>query len=372
MSAAHGELAGLRIGVVGPIPPPHGGMANQTHQFAHLLADSGCIVTVVRTNAPYRPAWVAGVTGVRAVFRLVPYVFDLWRCAGQVDLVHVMANSGWAWHLFAAPAIWIAWIRGVPVVVNYRGGEAGAFLARSSRLVKASLARVGALIVPSGYLQEIFAQHEIEAKIVPNVVDTSRFVRKELAATGNAPHLIVARNLEFIYDNAAAIRAFAIVRNALPEARLSVAGAGPERKALERLVAELGLDGAVSFTGQLSRDQISALFRSADLMLNASRVDNTPNAILEALATGVPVVTTDVGGIPFLVQHEKTALLVGGGDHEALAAAALRCLADRVLAEQLIINGWALVDGFTWRVVRNAISKVYRHATARDRPPVEA
>ena len=110
-------------------------MANQTRQLARLLEAEGCSVTVVRTNAPYRPAWIGRVRGVRALFRLVPYIISLWRAMrGQSDLAHVMANSGWAWHLFAAPAIRIAALRGVPVVVNYRGGEAAPFLAAGARV----------------------------------------------------------------------------------------------------------------------------------------------------------------------------------------------------------------------------------------------
>jgi glycosyltransferase involved in cell wall biosynthesis len=356
------DLSGIRIGLVGPLPLPHGGMSNQTRQLAQLLEGSGTAVEVVRTNAPYAPAWVASLRGVRAVFRLVPYFFRLWRCAGRVDLMHVMANSGWAWHLFAAPAIWTASLRGVPVVVNYRGGEASAFLAHSPRMFKATMARASVLIVPTAFLAGVFAHHGIEARIVPNIIDTGRFARKEPAMMSPAPHLIVTRNLEPIYDNGTAIRAFAIVRDAFPLARLSIAGAGPERAALERLVIDLGLRGAVSFTGALDRDAIAALIRSADLMINASRADNTPNAILEALATGVPVVTTDVGGIPFLVQHESTALLVSAGDHQALADAAVRCLTDRTLARQLVANGWAMVEGFTWPAVRSVLAGVYRDA----------
>jgi hypothetical protein len=84
---------GLRVGLVGPLPPPAGGMANQTRQLAELLGAEGAEVTLVQTNAPYRPSWVGRLTGIRALFRLVPYVVRLWQCAGRVQLFHVMANS---------------------------------------------------------------------------------------------------------------------------------------------------------------------------------------------------------------------------------------------------------------------------------------
>src|SRR5215472_2658947 len=100
MTAATGTMVGL----VGPLPPPEGGMANQTRQLANLLAGAGLKVEVVQANAPYRPQWVGRVRVLRAAFRLFPYLGQLWRCAAHCDLFHVMANSGWAWHLVAAPA----------------------------------------------------------------------------------------------------------------------------------------------------------------------------------------------------------------------------------------------------------------------------
>src|SRR5690242_3337836 len=81
----------LRLGLVGPLPPPSGGMANQTRQLAQLLESEGVIVEIVRFNAPYRPGWIASLRGIRALFRLWPYLFRLWITAGRVDVFHVMA-----------------------------------------------------------------------------------------------------------------------------------------------------------------------------------------------------------------------------------------------------------------------------------------
>src|SRR5438093_11601386 len=144
---------------MGPLPHPAGGMANQTRQLAELLQREGATVLVIQVNAPYRPAWIANVFGVRAACRLLPYLAALWRAASRVQIFHVMANSGWSWHLFAAPAIWIGRLRGISVVVNYRGGEAEAFLARSSALVRRTMRCASVMVVPSGFLREIFDRY---------------------------------------------------------------------------------------------------------------------------------------------------------------------------------------------------------------------
>ncbi|ATE60933.1 glycosyltransferase family 4 protein [Thauera sinica] len=361
----------LRLLLVGPLPPPAGGMANQTRQLAELLRGEGVQVEVAQVNAPYRPAWAGRIKGMRALFRLVPYLFALWRGCGRAGLVHVMANSGWSWHLFAAPAVWMARLRGTPVVVNYRGGEADAFLARAGKWVRPTMRRADALILPSGFLLEVFARHGMPGRIVPNIVDLDRFrPAGALPGAGDAPHLIVARNLERIYGNDTVLHAFARILEHFPGARLSVAGSGPEAAALAALARELGIAGRVRFTGRLDRDQMAALYREAHLMLNASRVDNMPNAILEALASGVPVVSTGVGGIPHMVRDGHTAMLVPPDDAPALAAAALAVLRDDVLRGRLVAGGLADVRRYRWESVRAELAAAYDDATRAERPQV--
>jgi Glycosyltransferase len=345
------------IVLVGPLPPPSGGMANQTRQLAQLLASEGCEVTVVQVNAPYQPAWVARLRGVRALFRLFPFVRRLWRGTRGAELVHVMANSGWAWHFFAAPAIWIAWMRGVPVVVNYRGGDADAFFARQFRLIRPTLARAGVVVVPSAFLNAIFGKYGVAASIVPNVVNLDAFF--PAAALPDKPHLLVTRNLEPIYDIGVVIRAFAIVAARHDEARLTVAGSGPDRTMLERTAAELGVADRVRFTGRVDNADLPAFYRAASVVVNASLVDNLPISLLEAMASGVPIATSDVGGIPYVVQHEVTALLVPARDPAAMADAVLRLLEDRPLALRLREAGIEAAQRYAWPNVRGELFAGY-------------
>lgn len=351
-------FAGLRIALVGPLPPPAGGMANQTRQLAELLRGEGAEVELVQTNAAYRPAWAGRVPVLRALFRLLPYLWALWRAAGRSDLLHLMANSGWSWHLFAAPALCIGRLRGRPVLVNYRGGEADGFLQRSAAVVGLSLRRASALLVPSGFLEAVFAKHGFKAEVLPNIIDLARF--RAGSEPPAAPHLLVARNLEALYDNATAIRVLALLRVHHPEARLTVAGSGPELTRLQELADSLGLGGAVSFAGRLEREAMAELYRHATLSLNPSLADNMPNSVLESLASGVPVVSTEVGGVPYLVQHERTALLVPPGDPQAMADAVLRLLGDTALYQGLRAAGLAEVQRYTWARIGPQLAACYR------------
>lgn len=360
------DFEGLRVVLIGPVPPPSGGMANQTRQLAELLRSERAQVTLVATNPDYRPAWVSRFRGLRAGFRLSAYLLALWRATAGCDVLHLMANSGWSWHLSAAPAILVGRLRGLPVVVNYRGGGAGEFLSRSSRAVQLSMCRAACLVVPSQFLVEVFGRFGMPAEVLPNIVDRARFQRREPRRDDGA-HLVVARNLEALYDNATALRAFERVRAALPQARLTVAGTGPQAAMLRVLAQQLKIDDAVTFTGALDRDAMASLYQRADLTLNPSLTDNLPNSLLESMACGVPLVSTRVGGVPYLVRDGQTGLLVAAGDPQAMATAALRVLREPGMWLRLADAGFDEAQRYTWSRVGLVLSQVYRRAMASQR-----
>jgi glycosyltransferase involved in cell wall biosynthesis len=337
----------LKVTLVGPVPPPAGGMAMQTAQLLRLLADTNQLdVKLVAVNPPYRPHWVAKIPVLRALFRLAPYFWQLHNACKQTDVIHLMANSGWAWHLFAAPAIWIAHWHKVPVIVNYRGGLAADFLKKQQRWVLPSLRKASAIVTPSSFLQGVFQQYQFNCQIIPNIVDTSIFKGEIKPSLATAPHLVITRNLEAIYDIATAIRAFAIISKQLPQARLSIAGSGPELTALKALVKQLQLSSKVTFCGKLDRQQIAALYSSADIMLNPSTADNMPNSLLEAMAASVLIVSTNVGGIPYMVTDQHDALLLPAAEPEQMAAAAMALVTDPELAATLAANARLKVNQY--------------------------
>lgn len=349
-----------RIALVGPLPPPSGGMASQLQQLHAFLGGDGHAVELVQTNAPYRPAWIGGLRGVRAAARLLPYLLALWRAAGRCQLMHVLANSGWAWRLFAVPAIRIARARGVPVIVNYHGGGAEAFFRRAGEADLAHLRAADAVVVPSDYLREVFARFGVDAVVVPNVIDTERFRPRPESREAGLFHVVVTRNLEPVYDNATALAAFALAAPRLGACLLTIAGSGPERTRLEALAGELGVADRVRFTGRIDNAAMPALYQGASVMVNPSRVDNQPVSILEAFACGVPVVSTNVGGVPRVAEDGRTALLVPAGEPQAMADALVRLANEDGLAARLAEAGLAESRRYTWPVARRAWLEQYR------------
>jgi glycosyltransferase involved in cell wall biosynthesis len=104
---------------------------------------------------------------------------------------------------------------------------------------------------------------------------------------------------------------------------------------------------------------MASLYDSADIYINATNIDNMPGSFIECLAYGLPIVSTDAGGIPYVVTHGWTALLVGLNDHEALAREALRLIEEPGLAARLATNGREEYGRYTWDAVREAWVETY-------------
>jgi glycosyltransferase involved in cell wall biosynthesis len=170
----------------------------------------------------------------------------------------------------------------------------------------------------------------------------------------------VTRNLEKIYGIDTAIKAISLLKHKFPHIQLFIAGSGPLLDELTQLVTMLDLSQNVEFTGKLSPDEVAELYANVDIMLNPTTVDNMPNSVLEALAVGIPVVTTDVGGIPYIVADNQTALLVDVNNPEMMANKVEQLIMDPDLYETLVLNGVKQVEKYDWDVVKHQWLDLYR------------
>jgi glycosyltransferase involved in cell wall biosynthesis len=192
-------------------------------------------------------------------------------------------------------------------------------------------------------------------------VELERFAFRERRPL--KPIFVTTRLLEPLYNVGCVLRAFARIQQRYPDAQLIVGGEGSMRKALERLAGDLHLRN-VEFIGGVSFEHIPALHDSACIYLNAPNLDNMPASLIECFACGLPVVTTDAGGIPYIVIDERTGLLVSRNDHTAMAIAAIRLLEDPELASTIARQAWAECAKYSWERVREQWLGLYRDLAA--------
>jgi glycosyltransferase involved in cell wall biosynthesis len=226
------------------------------------------------------------------------------------------------------------------------------------------------VVVPSGYLVDVFANFGVRARSISNIVELDRFAFRSRRPI--RPIFLTTRLLEPLYNVACVLRAFALIQKRFPEATLTVGGDGWMRPELEQLARDLRLKNT-TFVGRVPFEAMPALYDSADLYLTATNIDNMPGSVIECYACGLPVVTTDAGGVPYILTHEKTGLMVPRDDHAAMAVQAIRILEDQVLADRLATQAREACRSFRWEAVRDEWLTAYRELASgisQSREPV--
>jgi glycosyltransferase involved in cell wall biosynthesis len=288
----------------------------------------------------------------------------------KADIVHVFSASYASFLLAPLPAVLVARALGKPVVLNYHSGEAPDHLRRSA-LARFVLSRmVDGNAVPSVFLRDVFASFGIAARPVPNSIDLQRFAYRPrllpAEAGSHGPRMLSTRNLEPMYNVACTLRAFARVQARHPDATLTVIGGGSQEGALRGLAEDLRLRH-VRFVGRVPPDAIHRYYAEADIYVQTPSIDNMPLSLLEAFASGVPVVATDVGGVPAILTHGVHGLLAPDGDDEAVAAHVMDILERPDAARARAAAARRTCDALDWSVVREEWLDVYRTTMARGR-----
>lgn len=297
---------------------------------------------------------------VRTVVTEATYVPLLMRRLKQADIVHAFSASYSSFLLAPLPAMLVARALGRPVVLNYHSGEAADHLARSP-LARRWAARANRTVVPSPFLAEVFSRFGVHASVTPNLIDVDRFAFRERRPI--RPRLLSTRNLNAPYNVACTVRAFRFIQKAWPEATLTIVGTGPHRPALEQLVSELALRH-VQFLGRIEPDRMQDVYADHDVYVQSPDIDNMPLSVLEAFASGLPVVSTDVGGVPAILHHQTHGLLVPPDDDAALAEAIAYLLNDPDTARDMARAARQSVERYTWPSVRDSWLRVY-HSVLR-------
>jgi L-malate glycosyltransferase len=349
----------LRLAIVAPTLGILGGQAVQAdHLLRAWQTDPEVEAWLVPIN-PVPPRGLRFATRVKYLRTLVTeatYLPRLVREISRADVVHVFSASYFSFVLAPLPAILTARACGRPVVLNYHSGEAPDHLRRSG-LARAVLRSADRIAVPSPFLAEVFHGFGLDASVIPNTIDSQRFAYRERKPL--RPRLLSTRNLDAPYNVACTLRAFRLVQDRWPDASLTLVGGGAHEGRLRELAAELRLTN-VRFVGRVHPSVIHEYYADHDIYLQSPDIDNMPLSVLEAFASGLPVVSTDAGGVPRLMPSGTHGLLSPVGDHATLATRVLRLLDEPDFARQLAVAAHASCRNYQWSTVRDQWLEMYR------------
>jgi glycosyltransferase involved in cell wall biosynthesis len=247
--------------------------------------------------------------------------FARWCRRHKLDVVHSWEIYS---NIFGLPGAAVA---GVPVRIGSRRGLNPDRTAGQRRLQRLAYAAAHRIVANSEAAARLLRQEGVppaRVTVIPNGIDLSAYSPRP----DRSPlrRVVMVAGLRRIKGLDVLIAAAARIVASSPDTRFVIAGDGPERESALRHVRELGIETSFEFLGH--RDDVPAVLANADLFVLPSRSEAFPNAVIEAMAAGLPVVATQVGGIVELVQPERTGVLVPSDDPEALADAVMSLIAD--------------------------------------------
>lgn len=242
------------------------------------------------------------------------------------------------------------------IIITYHGGDADLFFSKRPRWVRYWLMKADERVVLSGFLKAIFDKYSIPACVIPNIVELPKdvYVEKELLR----PRFISVRHLRDLYNIPCVLRAFERVQSKVQEATLTLLGEGDKREELERFVANRKLNH-VRFVGQVPNGEVGSYLRENDILLSAPRIDNMPVSLLEAFSAGLLVISSNVGGVPYMVEHGRTGLLFKSDNDEEMAEQILWALANQDESLRIIRNAKEEVLKYSWEKVGEQIRALY-------------
>jgi glycosyltransferase involved in cell wall biosynthesis len=279
-----------------------------------------------------------------------------------VAQVDVFSGASFLW---AESVCFLLRRAGKPYVLTLHGGGLPKFMARWPRRARALLGSAAAVTVPSGFLYDQLRRYRSDLLLIPNALDLETYPFRLRASA--SPRLIWLRAFHRIYNPTLAPKVLKLLAGEFPNVTLTMTG--PDKgdgslQATQELACQLRVESRIQFQGTVPKSEVPQMLSEGDIYLNTTNTDNAPVSVVEAMACGLCVVTTNVGGIPYLVDNGVDALSVNRDAPEAMANAVARILRDPALAQSLSANARRKAEVCDWRTILPRWSRLF-HEIAR-------
>lgn len=328
----------MRLCVIGNLVGRNPGyITTQGLILAELLAQDGHSVVSASSN-------------VHRSLRLLEIATTIVRNRKNIDLLILEVYSGLNFIMSDVVGI-LGRLFGIPMIFALHGGNLPQFSRKHKRWTKSVLGRADILVAPSTFLVKELEALELPIRVIRNIVDVDNIPFKLRRSI--EPKMVWMRAFHPTYNPQMAIKVFDSIQKTYTDARLVMAGVdkGLESE-IKKMVDDLGLQDAVRFPGFLNQQLKEKEFADADIYLNTNRLDNMPVAVIEACAFGLPVIATNVGGLPHLIEDGVNGILIPNDDVAAMVDAVTSLLNDPRLAENLSTNARKMAESSSWRSIR--------------------
>ena len=297
--------------------------------------------------------WSVFTTSTREspFLRLLDMLWSIWSKRNHYDIAQIDVFSGRAF-TFAEWSARLLHLLRKPFILTLHGGGLPDFARVFPGRVKALLTSASKVVTPSPFMQRSLVTFRPDIIFIPNPIEVTqmRFRKRRILS----PHLIWVRAFHEIYNPVLAVRVINRLREQFPIVKLTMVGPDKQDGSLERvqlLIKDLGLQANIDLILGVPSTEIPILLNTADVFINTTNYDTAPRSLIEAMGCGLCVVSTNVGGIPWLVTDEVDGLLVPPDNPTAMTAAVSRLLKDPTLAETLSTNARSKAENYNWNAV---------------------
>lgn len=294
------------------------------------------------------------------IFRLLAMCFTLIRHRKTTDvvLIDTFSTSNFYYALITSQLARILSLKYIPVL---HGGNLPNRLKNSEVLATLIFKYAFQNVSPSRYLASEFKKYNFESVYIPNTIPIAEISFK--LRTVLEPKLLWVRAFDKIYNPSMAIKVLAILKTTHKSASLCLVGPDKDGSLnnVKYLAKQLGVDGSVTFTGVLPKEQWHQMSVNYDIFINTTNIDNMPVSVVEAMALGLPIVSTDAGGLPNLMENGVDGLLIPVNDENKMAEAIITLLNNPEKAVELAKNAREKVEKFDENLVKIQWNKLLKY-----------
>jgi len=295
--------------------------------------------------------WVYSVSSYRSIIlRFLDMLWAVFKHRKVVDYVLIDTYSTLNfYYAYAVSQLCRCFkLRYIPIL---HGGELPKRLVKSPKLSKAVFKNAFKNISPSLYLKSHFEDIGFNnLTYIPNFIEIENY--KFQKKTYESINILWVRSFSEIYNPTLAIHILNALKKENIETKLCMVGPEKDGSLQSAMLLAKTLDLEVEFTGLLSKKEWHKKAEQFNVFINTTTIDNTPVSVIEAMALGLPVISTNVGGMPFLIEHNKDGLLVGPNNVEAFVIAIKALMSNKNMAFEMATQARKKVENYSWNKVK--------------------
>lgn len=286
---------------------------------------------------------------VNKLMRLLDMCISVIRYSNKIDylLIDTFSTSNFFYAFFTSQIARILKLNYIPIL---HGGNLPYRLDKSKRFSNMIFNNSFVNVAPSNYLKTEFESRGYKTKFIPNIIEIQNYNFKKRDKI--QPNILWVRAFKELYNPKMAVKVLSLIKMKYKSSKLCMIGPFKDTSIEEtkQLSEELGLLKSIKFTGVLKKEEWHKLANDYDIFINTTNFDNTPVSVIEAMALGLTVVSTNAGGMPYLIENGKDGIIVDKNDHEKMAKEIITLI--QLNNQQLSLNARLKSEKFGWNVVK--------------------